>query len=186
MNPSLWLYQDTTFSHCITDYFLKVQSIQSSWKKISSLHNCSRNTLSYRLKFFPHVFMQYSSTEQYWRHNPFTVLKNHLFCLQIKALNGYFKCMASLINKLGTSISQISIWYKALHITGFPSGLAVKILPAMQEMQEMRVQSLGREDPLEEEMATHSSILARRISRTEEPGKLQSMGSQRVGHNWSD
>ena len=47
----------------------------------------------------------------------------------------------------------------------------------------MRVQSLGREDPLEEEMATHSSILARRISRTEEPGKLQSMGSQRVGHN---
>ena len=94
--------------------------------------------------------------------------------------------MASLINNLGTSISQISIWYKAVHITGFPSGLAVKILPAMQEMQEMQVQSLGREDPLEEEMATHSSILARRISRTEEPGKLQSMGSQRVGHNWSD
>ena len=107
-------------------------------------------------------------------------IKNHLFCLQIKALNGYFKCMASLINKLGTSISQISIWYKALHITGFPSGLAVKIPPAMQEMQEMRVQSLGREDPLEEEMATHSSILARRISWTEEPGKLQSWGHKEL------
>ena len=52
--------------------------------------------------------------------------------------------MASLINNLGTSISQISIWYKAVHITGFPSGLAVKIPPAMQEMQEMRVQSLGQ------------------------------------------
>ena len=52
-------------------------------------------------------------------------------------------------------------------------------LPAMQET---RVQSLGREDPLEEDTATHSSILAWRIPRTEEPGGLQSMGSQRVGH----
>ena len=53
-------------------------------------------------------------------------------------------------------------------------------LPAMQETQ---VQSLGWEDPLEKEMATHSSILAWRIPWTEEPGRLQSMGSQRVGHN---
>ena len=52
--------------------------------------------------------------------------------------------------------------------------------PAKQEMQ---VQSLGLEDPLEEEMATHSSILARKIPWTEEPGGLQSMWSQRVGHN---
>ena len=47
----------------------------------------------------------------------------------------------------------------------------------------MQVRSLGREDPLEEEMATHSSILAWRIPWTEEPGRLQSEGSQRVGHN---
>ena len=47
----------------------------------------------------------------------------------------------------------------------------------MQEMQETRVQSLGQEAPLEEEVAAHSSILARRIPRTEEPGGLQSMGS---------
>ena len=53
----------------------------------------------------------------------------------------------------------------------------------MQETEEMRVQSLGWEDSLEESMATHFSILARRIPRTEEPGRLQSMGSQRVGHN---
>ena len=45
------------------------------------------------------------------------------------------------------------------------------------------VQSLGQEDPLEEVMATHSSILARRIPWAEEPGGLQSMGSQRVGHD---
>ena len=56
----------------------------------------------------------------------------------------------------------------------------VKNLPAMQGIQ---VQSLGWEDPLEKGMATHSSILAWRIPWTEEPGGLQSMGSQRVGHN---
>ena len=49
-------------------------------------------------------------------------------------------------------------------------------------MQEMQVQSLGQEDALEEEMATHHSILAWKIPWTEEPGRLQSMGSQRVGH----
>ena len=51
-------------------------------------------------------------------------------------------------------------------------------------MQETRVQSLGWEDPLEKEMATHSSTLAWRIPWTEEPGRLQSMGSQRVRHDW--
>ena len=68
-----------------------------------------------------------------------------------------------------------------MYTRGFPSGSVVKNLPAMQEAQEMWVQSLGREDPLEKEMATHSSILAWRIPWTEEPGGLQSMGSQRVG-----
>ena len=56
----------------------------------------------------------------------------------------------------------------------------VKNLPAMQETQ---VPSLGWEDPLEKGAATHSSILAWRIPWTEEPGGLQSMGSQRVGHD---
>ena len=61
---------------------------------------------------------------------------------------------------------------------GFPDGSEVKNLPAMQETQETRVQSLGQEKPLEEEIATHSSILAWRISWTEEAGGLQSIGSQ--------
>ena len=56
----------------------------------------------------------------------------------------------------------------------------VKRLPAMQET---RVRSLGREDPLEKEMATHSSTLAWEIPWTEKPGGLQSMGLQRVGHD---
>ena len=50
-------------------------------------------------------------------------------------------------------------------------------------MQQTWVPSLGQEDPLEKEMATHSSILAWKIPWTEEPGKLQSMGSQKVGHD---
>ena len=66
---------------------------------------------------------------------------------------------------------------------GFPSGSEVKNPPAMQEPQEMKVQSLGREDLLEEGMATPSSILAWRISCTAGPGGLQSLGSQRVGHD---
>ena len=56
----------------------------------------------------------------------------------------------------------------------------VKSLPAVQETC---VQSLGWEDPLEKEVATHSSILAWKILWIEEPGRLQSMGSQRVGHD---
>ena len=56
----------------------------------------------------------------------------------------------------------------------------IKHLPGMREI---RVQSLGREDPLEKEMATHSNILDWKIPWKEEPGRLQSMGSQRVGHN---
>ena len=63
---------------------------------------------------------------------------------------------------------------------GYPGGLGVKNPPAVQETQ---VQSLGIKDPLEKEIATHSSILAWEMPWTEEPGGLQSMGSQRVGHD---
>ena len=63
---------------------------------------------------------------------------------------------------------------------GFPGGSVVKNLPVMQETW---VRSLGQKYPLEEEMATHSSILAWEIPWTEEPGGLQSMGLQRVRHH---
>ena len=63
---------------------------------------------------------------------------------------------------------------------GFPGGSEVKRLPPMQET---RVRSPGWEDPLEKEMVTHSSILAWRIPWTEKPGRLESTGSQRVGHD---
>ena len=58
-----------------------------------------------------------------------------------------------------------------------------RILLPTQEIQETLIQSLGLEDPLEKDMATHSNILAWEIPWTEEPGGLQSMGSQRVRHD---
>ena len=63
------------------------------------------------------------------------------------------------------------------------ASLVAQRLKRLPPMQETRVRSLGWEDPLEKEMATHASILAWRIPWTEEPGGLQSMGSQRVGHD---
>ena len=65
---------------------------------------------------------------------------------------------------------------------GFPGGSAVENQPAMKKRQETRVQSLDGEDPLEEGMTTLSRIVAWRIPWTEEPGRLQSTGSQRAGH----
>ena len=62
----------------------------------------------------------------------------------------------------------------------FPVAQTVKNLPAMQETQ---VRSLGQENPLEKEMTIHSSIIAWGIPWTEDPGRLQSKGSQRVGHD---
>ena len=63
------------------------------------------------------------------------------------------------------------------------ASLVVQRLKHLPAMEETWVQSLGWDDPLEKEMATHSSTLAWRIPWTEEPGGLQSMGSQRVGHD---
>ena len=72
----------------------------------------------------------------------------------------------------------ITMSTSSLFCYGFSDGSMVKNSPAMQEPQEMQVLSLGQEDPLEEGVATYSSILARRTPRTEEPGRLQSIGSQ--------
>ena len=63
------------------------------------------------------------------------------------------------------------------------TSLVAQMVKHLPTMQETRLRSLGWEDPLEKEMVTHSSILAWKIPWTEEPGWLQSMGSQRVGHD---
>ena len=71
-------------------------------------------------------------------------------------------------------------------IRGFPHGSVVENSPAIQEIQEREVWSLGQEDALKKGMITHSSILACRIPWTEEPGRVESMGSLRVGRDWGD
>ena len=65
-------------------------------------------------------------------------------------------------------------------LMAFPDDSGIKDLPAVQETQGIQVQSMGQEDPLEGEMATHSSILTWKIPWTEEPDRLQSKVSQRV------
>ena len=78
------------------------------------------------------------------------------------------------------------LWETMLQVLPWVSQAAqgLRICLSMQEMQELWVQSLDREDPLEKETATHSSILACEIPWTEEPGGLESMRSQRDGHSW--
>ena len=92
-------------------------------------------------------------------------------------LQGLVPCFSSSSVLSGSIVSFLPIFSP---FSGFPVAQLVKNLAATQETW---VQSLGWEDPLEKEMAPHSSILAWRIPWTEEPGGLQFMGSQRVGHN---
>ena len=117
------------------------------------------------------------------------------------------RCQGPQTLLVGVKLAELlwkTVWQSLLQHTGCPSNAKhehtpnkhacicwtkaslvaqmVKNLPAMLETW---VQSLGWEDPMEKEMAAHSSILAWKIPRTEEPGRLQSMGLQRVGHDWT-
>ena len=85
-----------------------------------------------------------------------------------------------LLWTLQERVESIASLFQAQDSGSFPGGSVAKSLPAIWETQ---VGSLGGEGLLEREMATHSSILAWRIPWTEEPGGLQSTGSQRVGHD---
>ena len=87
-----------------------------------------------------------------------------MFCKQFGYIFGKLKMQYTILLKRTYLVAQ-----------------TVKHLPTVQEI---RVQSLGKEDPLEKEMATHSRTVAWKIPWTEEPGRLQSIGSQRVGHEW--
>ena len=71
-----------------------------------------------------------------------------------------------------------------MHLLYTRTSLETQSVKNLSVMQKTQIQSLGWEDPLDKEMATHSSILTWRIPWTQEPGELQSMRSQRVGHDW--
>ena len=101
-------------------------------------------------------------------------------CLSVQLSVSLSICLSVYLSScLSVSLSIcLSIYLSSIYMSpwDFPAGSAVKNPPATRET---RVRSLGREDPLEEEMATHSSTLAWRLPRMEEPGGLRSMGSQR-------
>ena len=95
----------------------------------------------------------------------------------------------ALILELGRAWNRVG-FLKQLSRKGFPSGvlgisLVVQTVKRLSTMRETRVWSLHLEDPLEKEMAIHSRTIAWKIPWTEKPGRLQSMGSQRVGHDWA-
>ena len=81
--------------------------------------------------------------------------------------------------------SQSRVYGNRVGFMVIGASLVAQRLKHLPTMLETWVRSLGQEDPLEKEMATHSSILAWRTPWTEEPGRLQSTGSQRVGHDWA-
>ena len=81
------------------------------------------------------------------------------------------------------NIVDFLIQYKGYLILTSP--LVAQTVKSLPVMQETWVQSLGQEDPLEKKVATHSSILAWRIPWMEEPGRLHTVGSQRIGHDWA-
>ena len=119
--------------------------------------------------------------------NPSMCKKPHIFPPQIVFYYTYYfiTLIVSLCNISWTYSHIFS--YRFIHYLCifWQASLVAQRLKCLPTMQETWVRSLGWEDSLEKEMATHSSILAWRIPWTEEPGGLQSMGSQRVGHDWA-
>ena len=101
----------------------------------------------------------------------------------------WFKIYISSYPVECTKTDDSRIWPNTLPIPATKelvgNSLVAQRLNCLPPMRETQVWSLGREDPLEKEMVTHSSILAWRIPWTEYPGRLQSTGSQRVGHDWA-
>ena len=83
----------------------------------------------------------------------------------------------AIVKSVAVSTKGTCVFLNYGFLRGFPDDSVVKNPLAMQETQETQVQSLSQEDPLEEEMATHSNILAWTIPRSEDPGRLQSIGS---------
>ena len=93
-------------------------------------------------------------------------------------------CLSMFVVRIGVCVHSAD-GLICLYVSMAWASLVAQRLKRLPPVWETRVRSLGWEDPLEKEMVTHSSILAWRIPWTEKPGRLQSTGSQRVGHDWA-
>ena len=136
---------------------------------------------------------KWSSWEELWEFKGFTTVWDHTWCLQIK--DGFFTSLWSVLSR----VSGTQDLFQYILVNGNPLQYSCLENPmdggawwaAVHGVAKSRT---GLSDftftfhfpALEKEMATHSSVLAWRIPRTEEPGRLPSTGSHRVGHNWSD
>ena len=129
------------------------------------------------LHHLPHLFyyrgahLAFPAVQRLWTLPQTTLLSSSSSVTQL--------CLTLCLAPHLTKMRWLTKTSNSMHLTssqGFPGGSAVKSLPAMQEM---RVRSLVWENPMEKEMATHSSILAWETPWTEEPGGLQSVGSQK-------
>ena len=178
-------------------------SNQSILKEINPEYSLEELMQKLKLQFFDYLVQRADSLEK-------TVMlgkmegKRRRGWQRMKWLDGMSNSMDMNLSKLQEMVKDREGWHTPAHGVAkngtwlsywttkkycswdFPNSSAIKNPSAMQEMQEPWVQAQGQEDPLDEGMATHSSILAWKIPQTEEPGKLQSMESQTVQHDWSD
>ena len=122
---------------------------------------------------------------KYWI--PISILSNlkiiWLCCIDFFPL----KCIVEIVNLMALArgiLILLNVYCVVDTLWGFPGGSDSKAVNHWPATRETRLRSLGREDPLEKEMATHSSTLAWKMPWMEEPGRLQSMRSQRVVHSW--
>ena len=160
--------------------------------KLSARHSCFWNQDWSPLRHIPEfcTLSTFPGWDQWVRRPDLTYFHTHADisnCMWYLSEKNHFwtNICNSLKLMFGKSSSDFYLTFSVPPYTDWLlCGSAVKYLPAIQEAQEMWVWSLGQEDPLEKEMATHSSILAWRIPCTEETGGLWSRGC-RVGHYWS-
>ena len=138
------------------------------------------------------AFISLASTQPFYTF----ILRWHLIVLALFLSQNYvgYSRLFAFLEKLWNQLVKLQtcllrFWLELHGECGaflVAGGSVVKNSFAMQEPKDVQVWSLGQEDPLEEGLAAHSSILAWRIPWTKEPGGLQSIRFQRVGHNWSD
>ena len=110
-----------------------------------------------------------------------------IYTFSLFSSTSFFVCLCVFLYSEKSQKPSKNQWlmYPIAFNPGFPAGISGKDLSSQCRRHETWVQSLDWQDPLEEEVATHPNILAWRIPWTEEPGRLQSIGSQRARHGWS-